>query len=182
MTCSRVLCLAGSIGAGKTRISTAVAEALRWRRAGFGDFIRSIATQRGLDHSRETLQRVGEGELQSQGWERFCEAMLAWSGWGAGQPLVIDGVRHAEVLHALRKVVAPTMVSLVFLRTGVTTRTARLSARGDIAGLDPDVLTNSTEEQVETVLPGLADLCVDANRSVDTIVESIVTWLQNESG
>ena len=37
---SVLLCFSGQIGSGKSSVSAAVAEALRWRRTGFGVYLR----------------------------------------------------------------------------------------------------------------------------------------------
>ena len=177
MTQPRIVCIAGAIGSGKTTVSTAVSRALGWSRAGFGDYVRWIASKRGLDQSRKVLQRIGEEEINGQGWDGFCAGLLNWSGWTPGQPMVLDGLRHAEILHSLRRIVAPMSASLVFLRVGEVSRAMRLAERDDQSGMRSEVAANSTEVQVQTILQNAANLCVDAERPYEAIVEAVINWL-----
>ena len=44
-----VIGFAGRIGSGKSTLSSEVAERLGWRRASFGDYLRTVAKSSGLD-------------------------------------------------------------------------------------------------------------------------------------
>ncbi len=152
-----VLGFAGPIGSGKTTVSTAVAEALGWSRVGFGDFLREEARSRKLDDSsREVLQAIGEA-LIGAGWEEFCRAVLAQVNWMPGRSLVIDGIRHVEALAALRRIVAPTPLLLVYLEAADTARESRLRDKGIDDERRRRIESHSTEIEVMTMLLGFAD-------------------------
>ena len=78
-----VLAFAGSIASGKSTLSAGVAQQLGWRYASFGDYVRLVAREQGLDGSRAVLQEVG-ARLIDQGWKHFCWAVLGQVDWEPG--------------------------------------------------------------------------------------------------
>lgn len=148
----------GRLGAGKSSISTALAEDMRWRRVSFGDFVRSVAGTRGMQPSRQVLQDIG-AELESQDAVAFCRNVLKAGGWNPGESVVIDGIRHARVLNILKELVAPVPLFFVFLDAENQSRQQRLYQRDSIDAESLAVAeSHSTERDVITVLPDLADL------------------------
>ena len=172
-----VVGFAGRIGSGKSTISAEVAKTLGWPRASFGDYVRTIARNAGLEESREVLQEIGSSLIE-RGVDDFCRAVLAQSGWNAGEPLVIDGIRHAEVITALRKLVAPLEMRVVYLDVKDEKRLDNLRKREDAV---PETLelveAHATEEQVKNVLPELADLRLPGDRPIEELVTTVVTWI-----
>lgn len=177
-----VLGFAGRIGSGKSALSAAVARALGWSRVSFGDYLRTVAKSSGLDESREVLQELGESLIE-KGVDDFCRAVLTHYGWSAGEPLVIDGIRHAEVVEALRKLVAPLEVRVVFLDVDDSKRLERLR-RLDESMPDKFVTieSHSTEQQVKEVLPNLADLRLPGDRPVSDLVSTVIGWIHQGDG
>ncbi len=172
---------AGAIGAGKTSVSTKVAEMLGWSRASFGDYVRAVARDRELDaNSRDVLQSIGE-ELIAQGWEDFCRAVLARGSWTPGQPIVIDGIRHVHAVEALRGLVAPMPLYLVFLKASEEVRAARIRSRDSqgqgLATQDRKLDRHSAEVEVATHLPIIADAVVSTEEEIDIVVGHIIEWL-----
>jgi transcriptional regulator with XRE-family HTH domain/dephospho-CoA kinase len=177
-----VLGFAGKIGSGKSTISAEVARALGWPRASFGDYLRTVAKSNGFGESREVLQELG-ASLVEKGAEEFCRAVLAHYQWNAGEPLVVDGIRHTEVVEALRRLVAPLELRLIFLDVDDTTRRDRLRQ------IDEDTPTkrqlveaHRTEEQVNERLPALADLRLPGNQPVAQLVSTVVNWVHQGDG
>jgi transcriptional regulator with XRE-family HTH domain/Zn-dependent peptidase ImmA (M78 family)/cytidylate kinase len=176
-----VLAFSGKIASGKSTLSAEVARALDWKRASFGDYVRGVAKSQGLEPSREVLQDLGESLAKTP--EEFCKAMLAHFGWQSGEPVVIDGVRHREVMEALRRVVAPLEVRLVFVDAADEQRLKRFVREGDVnPGRMPQIEKHSTEKQVSTVLPDIADLRVSAGEDLDEVVREIVNWVHQAEG
>jgi len=172
-----VIGFAGRIGSGKSTLSMEVAKMLGWPRASFGDYLRSVAKGSGLDESREVLQELG-ASLIEKGVEDFCRAVLAHYKWSAGEPLVIDGIRHAEVVEALRKVVAPLEVRIVYVDVGDDKRLERLRRMDEsMPGKFKEIESHSTEQQVKELLPALADLRLAGDRPVSELVSVIVDWV-----
>jgi cytidylate kinase len=178
-----VLAFSGKMGSGKSTLSEHVAKALDWKRASFGDYVRKIAKDEGLDEeSRDVLQELG-ARLVKSGPEEFCRDVLAQFDWRSGEPLIVEGVRHAEIIEALRRVVAPLEVRLVFLEVTDVRRIERLQMR-DSAVVErlKQVESHSTEKQVSTVLPEMADLRVSGDKSISELVLEIVTWVHQGDG
>ena len=150
--------IAGRIASGKSSISAVLASRLGWKRASFGDFVRSLAAQRGLEPTREVLQGIGE-ELEALDSVAFCSDLLASAGWHNGDPIVIDGIRHVRILENLKNIVAPQRLLFVYLEAQDDTRRVRFAQReGSNAELLTAVESHSTEREVISRLPDLADL------------------------
>lgn len=172
-----VVGFAGRIGSGKSTISSEVAKTLGWPRASFGDYIRKIASNAGLEESREVLQEIGES-LFERGVDDFCRAVLAQSGWNAGEPLIIDGIRHKEVVASLRKLVAPLEMRVVYLDVEDEKRLDNLKKREETMPEKLELVeAHATEAQVKNVLPELADLRLAGDRPIEELVTTVVTWI-----
>ncbi|MFH7026652.1 MAG: AAA family ATPase [Heteroscytonema crispum UTEX LB 1556] len=175
-----VLGFAGSIASGKSTLSIEVALSLKWQRVSFGDYVRTVAQRQGLGESREVLQIVG-ASVVNQGIEQFCSSVLAQVNWKPGQPLVVDGIRHAEVVSTLHRLVTPSKLLLVFVAVNESIREARLIEKGLTYCEDlQHIETHSTEVQVQTVLSKMADFTVDSTRKIEELVKEIVTWVQQQ--
>jgi len=75
-------------------------------------------------------------------------------GWNAGEPLVIDGIRHEEVIESLRKLVAPLEMRVVYLDVDDKQRLENLRKREeDVTEGSRLVEAHATEEQVKDRLP-----------------------------
>ncbi len=172
-----VLAIAGRIASGKSTVSERIAREWSWSRASFGDYVREVAESRGLDHSRRTLQEIGV-ELIGQGWESFCKAVLEHGNWEPGTSVVVDGIRHLEAVETIRRLVAPAPVFLLFLAVGEETRLLRLRRRSPEMSDEPcDPESHPTEVQVTSGLSSAAELVLDGEKSLDELVQKIVTFL-----
>lgn len=173
-----VVGFAGSIASGKSTLSIEVASSLEWQRVSFGDYVRTVAQSQGLGDSREVLQAVGVS-LINQGMEQFCRSVLAQVNWQPGQALVVDGIRHAEIIPVLGQIVTPLDFRLVFVGVNESIREARLVERGLSDRQQwQQFEAHSTEAQVQTVLLTMADLTVDGTRKIEDLVLEIVGWIK----
>jgi transcriptional regulator with XRE-family HTH domain len=177
-----VVAFAGRIGSGKSTISSGVAKALGWAHASFGDYLRTVARSSGLDESREVLQELG-ATLVSKSADDFCRAVLTHYQWSAGEPLVIDGVRHAEVVEALRSLVAPLELRLVFLDVNDNARFERLERVDESMSRHLAVVEDhSTELEVRGNLSSLANLRLSGEQPVGELVTTVVNWIHQGDG
>jgi dephospho-CoA kinase len=174
------IAFAGKIGSGKTTISTAVSRALGCKRASFGDYVRHIVSNRGLELTRENLQRVGTEILEADRFE-FCRNVLEYSGWSRGESLVIDGLRHSETIPLLNRLVSPTKVRIAYLEIDEQSRIERLGAREEACR---ETLTSadahSSEQQVEKTLRKIADVTLDGRKSIEDCVATVLEWMAKE--
>jgi cytidylate kinase len=153
-----IIAFAGRMGAGKSSVSAAAAADLAWKFASFGRFVRKTATSRGLEHTRESLQAVGE-ELEASDPAKFCRSVLDDADWHQGESVVVEGIRHVRILDVLKSLVAPQTIFLVYLDASEELRRARLEERGAQEAYHlARVETHSTERDVIAALPQLADL------------------------
>jgi len=167
--------ISGRIGSGKTSLAVVLAERLNCPRASFGDYVRTVATDRGLDASqREVLQEVGD-DLIAVGWDTFCAAVMNRAGYSVG-PVVVDGIRHADAAQTMRMLVAPTPWKLVAVESEDATRRSRLAARGvdDAGTTQADAHPN--EGEVASVMAS-ADLVVSSDSTVAEAADVVMEWL-----
>ena len=171
-----VIGIIGKIRSGKSSLSRALSENLNFPHVSFGDQVRSITRQRGLEPSREVLQEIGEDLVQRSAKE-FCEAVLKQVPWQRGQSLIVDGIRHLKIVEILCDLVRPSVLRLVYVRTADDVRESRLAdeihSPQDLEKIDH----HSTEEQVGTILPGLADLTVDGEKPIEDVISEVRAWL-----
>jgi len=177
-----VLAFSGKIGSGKTTLSQQVAAALGWKRASFGEYLSTFAKSQGLEDSRDVLQELGES-LVSRGPDDFCRTVLAHFGWTSGEPLVIDGVRHVAIFEALRRIVAPLELRLVFINVNEDTRLKRLKHTDrDVIDRLQQVEAHSTEREVVGTLPSIAARQIQGDRPAKDVVREIVGWVHQGDG
>jgi transcriptional regulator with XRE-family HTH domain/cytidylate kinase len=174
----QIIAFAGKRGSGKTVVSEEVAKVLNWPRASFGEYLRAAVKRQGLSDATENLQELGANMAKEP--DRFCDAVLTFSNWEAGEPLVVEGIRHQEILDSLRRKVAPLEVRLIYLYVDEAERLRRLKEREPST---PDrieaVENHSTESQVKNVLPESADLRVSTQEKPEVVVDKIVDWIES---
>ncbi len=78
-----VLGFSAKMAAGKTSVSTRVAERLHAPRVSFGAYVLKAARSRGLPETREVLQDLGESFVQKDA-DDFCLRVLEDGGWKHG--------------------------------------------------------------------------------------------------
>jgi cytidylate kinase len=174
-----IIALAGAIGSGKSTLATELAASRKAARAGFGDYVRHLAGERGLDTSRRTvLQDLGH-ELVEADARAFLDGAIAWAGHQTADDLVLDGVRHLKILAALQTRAAelddPTV--LIYLDTPVDVRHARVASRGlSLAKILEDE-QHPAELDLYEGLRGAADLTLAGDRLVEELREQVLAFL-----
>lgn len=169
----------GRVGSGKTSVSEAVSRHFNWPRVSFGDYVRKIAQERGLDSSsRSVLQTLGES-LFNNGVEEFCKAVINEVKWSYPRSLVIDGIRHQDVLYKLKEIVAPSHLVLVYIYVNEDHRLQRMVQRdglnqNDVTAIDE----HSTEKDTKVILSQIADIRINGEQSLDIMVREIANHLK----
>jgi len=177
---SIVVCFSGRIGIGKTSASKALAERLNCPWTGFGDYIRSVATNRGLNpDDRDEMQELGASLIDEHGFEWLCGHVIAAARWPGDCPLVVDGIRHAEAFQTIRRLLPSHRTVLILLMTDSEEALgARLTERGIDPALRAKWEAHSTETQVLSNLPMIANLVVSANLPVDKVTAQIMSFIE----
>ena len=171
-----LLCVAGRMGSGKSTLAEAIGRRLGWPSGSFGEYVRSTARARGLAQDRQTLQNLG-ASLLSQNIDGFCRAVLGDAGWDSGQSVVLEGVRHIEVLDCLRHIASPGPVALIFIDVPEDERRKRLEERSGELDIEK-AQEHSTEAQAD-LLREAADLVV-LGREKPSVVETRVLRFVND--
>lgn len=171
-----LLCISGKINSGKTTFAEELSQRVEWPKVSFGDFVRKEARKSGLDSSRKTLQELGES-LLNHDIEFFCQSVLAQANWIHKMPLIVEGVRHQEVLDTLREIAAPERVVLIYITTEDSVRFSRISANEQEVTDEK----HSTETQVQDILLNNADVVISNNDSVEKAVSEAIVWIKNET-
>lgn len=174
---SAILGFAAPIEGGKTTISTLVAERLHAPRVSFGGYLRRLAQEKGLEVTRETLQDLGN-KLVSEDVRTFCVDVLKQQPWRPGVPLVVDGVRHVEVLAALEEILAPAPEYLIYINVDRTTQVKRLQYdelrhKKTLEELEQ----HPTEQQVRSALPDRASLVLDGTERPEDLTQKVIEFL-----
>jgi dephospho-CoA kinase len=165
-----VVGVAGRMGSGKTTLAYELAARMSCGYASFGDYVRNVALERGLDSSqREVLQALGD-ELIATGWPPFCRAMLDFAGYVTG-PVVVDGVRHVEAIEVLARIVYPLPFRLVAVHADGDVRAKRLQTRGMDATAAKRAEVHANESQVGAVLDR-ADYTIAGNLTIEEAADT----------
>lgn len=178
---SLLLCFSGQIGSGKSSVSAAVAEALGWRRTGFGDYLRSEIRRLGGDpDERKALQELGQMRVDEDP-VAFCRDVLAFGGFQQAEGFVIDGIRHTSIFEILAALSEPSQARLLFLDARETTRITRVRTRRDAQDFHR-ASKHRVEAELGSGLPQRADGTVSADQPFDRVVSSCLNlvqrWLQ----
>jgi adenylate kinase family enzyme len=171
-----VIAFAGPIGSGKTTISRALAKRLHCKLASFGDYFRKTAARLGHDPAdRTSLQRLGEEQVRLSP-DNVCRELLISSDWRPSDgTIVIDGVRHVEILVALKRAIAPLSIFLVYVQRDKI-RATLLSTQ--VGKHNMELFDAHTTELQNDVLRSSADAVVCAADDPTAIVGRIVRQLE----
>ena len=166
-----VVSFAGQIGSGKSSVSRSLAVCLQWPRAAFGDYLRKLASKKGLDpDSRQVLQDLGQS-LVEQDSAAFCRAVLLDGGFSSGSHMLVDGVRHLSIQRNIASIVAPSVSKLIYLRAGQSERLSRVQVRADGPRDFGRAEGHVVESELHRELPEIADSIIDAERELPLVLE-----------
>lgn len=174
-----VIAFSGRIGSGKTAVSKRVSEELQWPRVSFGDYVRLVVRQRGMQETRKNLQQVGTSLLESDPLQ-FCSSVLAMSDWQRSEGLVIDGLRHLRTIEIIRDLIAPAELKIIYLAVTDETRIARLSQRDPA---EPTVLSNvemHSSEQEIGLISNVADFVLNGEDALAAATQDVIRWIKTQ--
>lgn len=169
---SIIIGFSGKSGSGKTTLSESVAQALRWPRVSFGEYVRRITRQQGLAESIKNLQTVGESLAKNP--DEFCRLVLKTSSWRPGHNIIIDGIRHKTIYDSLHKIIQPKRFILIFIEIDENTRESRLAKRGYNKEVILNIEKHSTEKDVKRILKEMSDIVLTGNRTVNELSNELL--------
>jgi hypothetical protein len=160
-----VITLSGAIGSRRSEIAEKLAVKFNWPRVKFSEYIKDCIKADDEDPEDRVLQQQYGQRLVQNDLEDFVDGVLAKrAGWEKnGGNLIVDGLRHVEVLLVLRRRVTAASSKLVYIhvRPDPLKREPAARERG-IAGQDIYRYDRAlSEAQMNRILPAYADLEVD---------------------
>lgn len=154
-----IFALGGSSKSGKTSLGRRFAEDLGVRFASFGDYVRKEAVRRGITNaSSAELQAVGLSLVTSD-LVKFCQSVLTDAGFVPGEGLVIDGVRHLDVVRVLKNLVGEQPLKVIYLDSSLAVR----RQRGSLTANDLDTIDSHPVEAETQSVKNIADLVLDTS-------------------
>lgn len=169
-----IVCFSGRIGSGKSSVIGALSNALKWQRAGFGDYLRRRITEQGGDaSSRQALQDLGQSLVESDP-DAFCLAVLQFGKYREGASLLVDGIRHVDIYRRIVRLTAPACVRLIHLEADDTQIAGRVAARAHGSADLPRAEGHPVEAELAQSLPSIADVIIDANQPLPTVFDDCI--------
>ena len=163
----------GRIGGGKSTAVDFIVAEFGFKAVSFGSYIRHIATLRDTPSTRGQLQDLGDSVFRSRCSSGFLGEVLEHFGINNHDSVVFDGVRHLEILTAIRQAAEATIA--VYLEVTQEERFRRHQAR-QASGSSLEEFLIVDHHPVETGLHMIIDHCdlvVNAACSA-TIVQEVL--------
>ena len=175
---SIIVGFSGPTSSGKTTFSSEISRILECKKVSFGEYVRKVATERSIEHTRDNLQNLGANLIQELGYEIFCKNVLNMVNWSQGDFLIIDGIRHVEVLNTLKILTKPSKFFLVYIDIDLKKREERLKNQGLVKEDVKKIDKHSTEIQVHSDLKKYSDIIVDGTLSVEEVIMKILDCIK----
>lgn len=171
-----VITLSGGIGSRRSDLAGKLEERLAWPRVKFSDLIRQRIAEAGENASNRLLQQQYGQRLVQYHLEAFVSGTLAMApGWAKAGNLIVDGLRHVEVLLTLRRMVSEAGSSVFYLHVKANPLEREVSAR-DRGIQEQDMFRYDhalSEAQMNRILPAYADLEVDGTLGLGLNLQDI---------
>jgi cytidylate kinase len=169
-----IIAFSGLPQTGKTTLARRLAKELKCKFVSFGDFVRQEAVRRGIEKpTRRDLQDLGQA-LVTEDLLAFCRHVLETVKFSPGEQIVLDGVRHKEVLEAVANLSPAQPIKLIYLVASIGVRRARSPRNVDLASID----SHEVESHIEKDLRALADLVIDTEGDADESFHRLISWIR----
>jgi len=172
-----IIAFAGLKKSGKTTLAKRLAVILAVPMASFGDQVRKEALRRGLANaSDKDLQTLGS-ELVKTNAKRFCQAVLDDADFQPGQGLILDGIRHVEIIPVIEVLTGAKTLSLIYVESSISDRKRRSSLTDrELAEIDSHLV-----ERDAPLLKSKADLVLDTSAHGDQSFIRLLRWVEQGS-
>ncbi len=178
-----VITLSGAIGRRRSELAEKLADRLVWPRVKFSDYIkRRIAADGEDERDRMLQQSYGQKLVQNQ-LQEFVGGVLAMApDWRDQGNLVVDGLRHVEVLLTLRRLIGTSTLVYVNVLTDPLRRDEGARARGILEQNLYRYDRALSEAQITRILPAYADIVVDGTLGFSINIDGIVAKIKQMQG
>lgn len=180
--CSRydtAVLIMGARASGKSTVGRRIAAELSWPYLSFGAHVRGYASAQGLALEAPLLEELGGRLVDERGYEGLLADLIdEYDGDLAG--VVIDGVRHAEMLQAVKQLFVDVLS--VYVEVQYELRYARWLQRENITRSKASLclfeqLSTGVVERHVPKLRELATHVVDGSQPIDLLVSSLTNLL-----
>jgi hypothetical protein len=177
-----VIVLSGAIGSRRSELAEKLQQRLHWPRVKFSDYIKQRIEAEGDSPNDRLLQQQYGQRLVQNHLRTFVEGVLAMApNWQAdGGNLIVDGLRHVEVLLVMKELLADDFdIFYVHVKPDPLQRESGARERGineqDMYRYDRAL----SEAQMNRILPAYADLEVDASLGIGLAIQDIEQHLKD---
>ena len=159
-----VITLSGTFGSRRSELAEKLEARLGFPRVKFSDFIKARIADDGENGADRVLQQQYGQRFVQDDLDWFVEGVLNMApGWTTAGNLIVDGLRHVEVLLTLRQKVQEAHSQLFYIHVQAD------PLRRETAALDRGINEQDmyrydralSEAQMNRILPAYADLQVD---------------------
>jgi cytidylate kinase len=176
MSC--IIAFSGLPQTGKTTLARLLARELKCKFVSFGDFVRQEAISRGIPNAtRQELQDLGQS-LVTKDVRDFCEKVLGTVKFSIGEQIVLDGVRHKEVLHVISEIAVGEPIKLIYVTVSKKTRSYRTRQDLDLDSIDAHIVESEAKAQLRSI----ADLVIENESNESEALLALVNWIRNDRG
>jgi hypothetical protein len=176
-----IVVLSGAIGSRRSELAEKLEQRLHWPRVKFSDYIKQRIEAEGDDPNDRLVQQQYGQRLVQNHLKSFVEGVLAMiPNWQVeGGNLIVDGLRHIEVLLVLKELLADEFrIFYVHVKPDPLRRESGARERGlndqDMYRYDRAL----SEAQMNRILPAYADLEVDASLGIGLAIQDIEEHLK----
>ena len=163
----------GPIGSGKSTATAFVAHRFGLEAVSFGQYIRHLARLQHLPTDRANLQKLGQCVFTSKGPTGLLQDVLAHFQIENRDSVVFDGVRHPEVLVAIRRFARTTIAVYLDVHPGERFRRHRSRESSDLSLHDHQDFDAHLVESGSSRLIHSCDFVLDAARTAENIHKTL---------
>lgn len=168
--CRMYVIVAGPVASNKCKISAALARQLNANVVSFGSYVREEASRLGRSSDYLALQALGDELIDAQGWQAFCENVLAPA--AGSTDVIVDGVRHIMAIPTVLQLTQGHSSRVLYVDANENTQRKVLAERGVDADLD-DAIINSPNEAEVGLVKSIADFIVSSGQAATDTAEEI---------
>lgn len=172
------LAFCGKLGSGKSTACSFVAREFGFQLVSFGGFVRHQLVQDGSPITRRSMQNAGDSLYRSLGPVRMLDDTLAHFGVCIHSSVVFDGIRHSEVLTAIKQKAIASFAIYLDASRDVRFKRCQMKQGHSLQIEDFDRVDG---HPVESGIPDLAkqcDLILDTSAPVNVVQERLGTVIR----
>jgi len=173
-----LILIAGKIGSGKTTIGKELANTLSYSHCSFSDFLKKELAKAKIEATRENLQKIGVDYINNK-IDYFAEQVLKDCNYCETKSVVIDGLRHMQMLNVMQNTIGSGNVLLIYVDADEPELLARVMARDGLCGIEVLRQSEDLTEKNHEELKAAADLVISGVGSLQEIVSRITSYLKN---